>query len=294
MLNFFSTRELAHISLFGTLFVLLFIRSKKLRQSTTKLIKFIFEPKTFLIFDLFSLYVILILLPLTYHPLWENYYYKDFVFWILLGGYPTLINNIRTTNKEFRHIIWNQFIYSSFVEYLTGLITFNLLVEYALCILFSFLFIFDAYSKDKGNGIKLYKYIIILAEIILLAITIKTGISNFKEYSSRTTIIKMLIPIFFYVLSIPYIYGFIVYANYEELFCIIGFLEEKKQAPPNRKKDAINWCGINIDRIRVFRNLFSTNSFFTKQDLNDVYNKRKTIEQLTEEWFLEKHGGDII
>lgn len=285
LFDIISTREFAHITLLGLLFLILFARSKQLRNSTSKLIKLILEPKTFLIFDLFALYETTILLFVTYHPLWKNAFCKDFLFWIALGGFPALMNNLRMSKKEFRKMILKCFLYSSFVEYIAGLVTFNLMLEYILCIVVSFLTVFIAYSKDNKAISNIGESILGFIGVILIILTLHKGISNYKEYSSLDTFIKMIIPVFFFISSIPYIYCFIVYAKYEELFCIIGILREKQESTPNRKRDALLWCRLDIDKISVFRKLFPINPSFTKQEFEKVVRKRITIEQLQDQWF---------
>lgn len=287
LFDIISTREFAHITLLGSLFLILFARSKQLRNSTAKLINLILEPKTFLIFDLFALYETTILLFVTYHPLWKNAFYKDFLFWIALGGFPALMNNLRMSKKEFRKMILKCFILSSFAEYIAGLVTFNLIIEYILCIMVSFLTVFVAYSKDNKAISIIGELILGLIGVVLIILTLRKGISNYKEYSSLDSFIKMMIPVFFFISSIPYIYCFIVYAKYEELFCIIDHLREKQESTPNRKRDALLWCRLDTDKISIFRKLFPINPGFTKQEFENVVRKKIMIEQLQEQWISD-------
>ena len=256
LFDIISTREFAHITLLGSLFLILFARSKQLRNSLTKLIKLMLEPKTFLILDLFALYETIILLFVTYHPLWKSEFFKDFIFWITLGGFPALMNNLRMSKKEFRKMILKCFILSSFAEYIAGLVTFNLIIEYILCIIVSFLTVFVAYSKDNKAISNIGESILGFIGVVLIILTLRKCIGNYKEYSSLDTLIKMIIPVFFFITSVPYIYCFIVYAKYEELFCIIDLLREKQESTPNRKRDALQWCRLDTDK-----SVFSESSF---------------------------------
>ena len=158
MFDIISTREFAHITLYGSVILFCFIKSEKLRHSLFSLIKLIFNPKAFLIFDFFTLYEAVMLLPITYLPFWKNAFYKDFIFWVILGGYPALLKNLKTSNADFRKMVFKQFIFSSAVEYLTGMITFNLLVEYFLCIFFSILIIADICCNIK-QGLAVLHYV---------------------------------------------------------------------------------------------------------------------------------------
>ena len=179
------------------------------------------------------------------------------------------------------------FILSSFAEYIAGLVTFNLIIEYILCIIVSFLTVFVAYSKDNKAISIIGELILGLIGVVLIILTLRKGISNYKEYSSLDSFIKMMIPVFFFISSIPYIYCFIVYAKYEELFCIIDHLREKQESTPNRKRDALLWCRLDTDKISIFRKLFPINPGFTKQEFENVVRKKIMIEQLQEQWISD-------
>ena len=77
---------------------------------------------------------------------------------------------------------------------------------------------------------------------------------------------------------------FIVISKYEELFCLINVIE-RSNSHATRKKDAFLWCGLNIDRISVFRKLYPLNREFTKKEFEDLYYKRVSIEELEDKWF---------
>lgn len=284
MFDIISTREFAHITLYGSVILFCFIKSEKLRHSLVSFIKLLFNPKAFLIFDFFTLYEAVMLLPITYLPFWKNTFYKDFIFWVILGGYPALLKYLKTSNADFRKMIFKQFIFSLAVEYLTGMITFNLVVEYFLCIFFSILIIADDYAEKQRHPLNCIKSIIFVSGIVLLAMTIRKSVIDFKNYNNMDTIIKMLIPICAYISSIPFLYMFIIIAKYEELFCLINGLE-RSNSHVTRKKDAFLWCGLNIDRISIFRKLYPLNREFTKKEFEDLYYKRVSIEELEDKWF---------
>ena len=155
MFEIISAREFAAITVLGSIFVFCLVRYKRIRTSTINLLESIFNPRAFLIFDIFAIYELLLLLAVTYLPFGENIYYKDFVFWLFLCGYPALINNIKTDLAGFRKLIWKQFLFSTIAEYLSGLITFSLLAEYIILLFGGFLFILDAVAEAQGKTIKL-------------------------------------------------------------------------------------------------------------------------------------------
>ena len=227
MFEVISTREFATITVLGTIFAFCLIKNKNMRTSTINLLASIFNPRAFLILDFFAIYETLLLLAVTYLPFWNNIYYKDFVFWLLLCGFPALINNNGTDLAGFRKLIWKQFIFSSIAEFLTGLITFSLLTEYIILILGGFLLLLDSFSETKGMSFNLLKTLIGILSVTLIAMTIYRAIDDFNNYSNAETLIKMLIPLCFYLSSVPYFYCFILFCRYQELFRFIAFCEKK-------------------------------------------------------------------
>lgn len=282
-----STREFAHITVFGFVFLFCFIRSEKVRNNTKRLINLIFDPKIFLILDLFTLYETIILLMVSYSPFWDCSYYKDYFFWLFLCGFPVFLNQ-KKSKKEFKQMILQLFLYSSIVEFLSGLITFSLAFEFVLCIVCSFIILFTANPSGNKKTRILGETMLGIIGLILTIMTIQKGIKNFNDYKSIDVFIRFLFPICFYFSSLPFIYGFTVYCKYEELFRIIDFLCNKQPNTPNRKKDVFHWCKFNIDKIGVFRKLFPRKPDFTKQEFEEVFKKRHTIDQLQERWLSER------
>lgn len=127
MINILSTREFASISLFTLVFMLALCKNQTLRHNTKKLIKQLLQPELFLLMDLLLIYELLIILLISRFTFWQNRYYKEFSFWILFGCYPALFNISHKNIKEFKKMIMTQFLFSSFVEFLSGLITFSLI-----------------------------------------------------------------------------------------------------------------------------------------------------------------------
>ena len=220
------------------------------------------------------------LLFLSYLPFWKCIYYKDFAFWLLLCGYPTLIGNNRTDQKGFRDLIWKQFIVSSIAEYLTGLITFNLLVEYVLLIICSFLVIFDTYIETSGRSSKLLKTVLGIIGITIITMTIRKVHNEFEHYNNLETLIKMLIPIGLYLSSIPFLYFYSLISRYQELFCIISLTEEKNDTHSMRRREALLWCGLCLKRVLSFRLLYPRYPDFTKEQFRLIIRKKLTIDQL--------------
>lgn len=285
MFNVISTREFANMSLFAFIFFYCSIRNPKIYKNLLKIFKMILHPKIFLIFDFFTIYSLLILLCITYKSFWDNYYYKDFCFWIVLCGYPTLFEVIKMNLKDFKHLILKQFMFNTFAEYMTGLITFNIVLEYLICIV-CFVFVLLPYCvKDSKKELSsICNSVIMAVSLFLTVMTISKGIINFKDYNQIETIIKLLIPVSFSILSVPFLYIYMLYCRYEELFCIINHLQKRNQVPSNRKRDALLWCGFNIDKIIIFRKLFPSNPYFTIEEFKDVTKGRITIDQLREKW----------
>lgn len=282
MFEVISTREFATITFFGILYISSFIKSKKMRADTWKFLSIVFDPRAFLIFDWFAIYETSLLLCITYLPFWKNAYYKDFVFWIFLCGFPFLISCNDNNQKSFRKIIWTQFFFSSISEYLTGLITFNLFVEYFLLIACSFLVIIDYLIEKEGHSSWILKGILGAFSVAIIIATIVKGANDFEKYDSIETIIKMLIPIGFYFSSVPYYYFFILIARYQELFCIINSLEKKYNKHTARKREALIWCGLSIDKVKIFRQLYPRYPNFTKDHFISITRKKLSIDQLME------------
>ncbi len=284
MFDILSTREFAHISLFAFVFFYSLAKSEGVRKSTKKLILLVFEPAAFLIFDLFALFEVIVLLFVSNLNFWEPVYYKDFIFWLVLGGFPALFQDMRISKEGFRKMIWKHFIWSTVVEFITGLITFSLFTEYLICIFGTFMVLFNYHAEANGHPWRLGQAIMGIFVLTLMGATIYKGIASFNEYGNKETLIKLLIPLGFYCSSIPYLYLFYLFSRYQELFVIISMLEKRNMSPPNRKRDALSWCRGNLDKLSAFRRLYPRNPYFTKDEFLLVCNKTLTVEELIDRW----------
>ena len=242
----FTTREVAlAFWLTITLIVLLIVENIRKniiifikRLITIKIIIFYLIPIIYSIFFSFCLYECLL-----NTDLWRTEYTKSVLFWTFFSGLPlcTYVVSGGLETGYFKKMVLDGFRFTVFVEYLTGLFTFNLFVEIIILPIFSIFFLLHDFTKTEEEYSELKTLFSIIIGFILIGYFAFTGIVAYSTYQSLDiieVIIGFSIPIILSIMFIPIIYLFALYAKYELIIC---------------KMKIKNYDGKNIEIFRIIK-----------------------------------------
>ena len=281
-----NSRELASITWGAILIIALIfysIKNAQLRYSLIAVIKAFFQIKIITSILLITAYVLLSVFILYLIQIWNFSQLKNTLFWYVLFAIGTMfsLNSI----KEDSHNFFIQTIKSSInlsilLQFIINFHIFNFLLELIIFIpLISILSIISTVANQLKGQILVKKLCDSLLIFIFLLFFIHFIIQTFKAPStfiSYQALQDFLTPIILTVLYLPFLWGFLLYIKYEEIFVRLQFHVKDKKL-------------ITLTKFLVIIN------FQTQKDLIDEWfhhikiHKIKNYQQLIDSISLMKH-----
>tara|TARA_R110000751_G_scaffold246033_2_gene346042 strand:- start:4333 stop:5178 length:846 start_codon:yes stop_codon:yes gene_type:complete len=279
MSDIFNNRELA-ILIWLTLILILLSFKKGILKSYFDLLLAFFQDKIISSVLISIIYVELIILLLAIVNYWEMDLLKDTTFWYIGTAFLLMLNSNKALENKthFKKIFWNSFKLIVVLEFITNFYTFDLLWELVLIPIVSFIAILDAFAEQKNEHKpvkKLTQAILTIIGIIIFVYSAKKIITNSNEFLNVNSAQILLLPIILTLLFLPFLYFYVLYMKYENIYCRIGFrFKNKDKDFLNIKKRIFQECKLNL---RKLERLEKTNSFHHILDYSDL---EKTIKEL--------------
>ncbi len=224
----FNTRELASITWVAILIIALIfysVKNAQLRYSLIAVIKAFFQIKIITSILLITTYVLLSVFILYQIQIWDFSQLKNTLFWYVFFAIGTMFS--LNTIKEDSHNFFIQTIKSSvnlsiFLQFIINFHTFNFLLELILLIpLITLLSIISAVTNQTKDQILVKKLCYFLLAFMFLLFFIHFIIQIFKAPStfiSYQALQDFFIPIILTMLYLPFLWFFLLYIKYEEIF----------------------------------------------------------------------------
>lgn len=235
----FNTREIASIT-WGTIFIigLVFysLKNAQLRSSLIAVIKAFFQIKIITSILLITTYLVLIVSILYQMQIWDFSQLKNTFFWYIVFAIGTMfsLHTIKeNSNDFFIDTIQSSISLSVFLQFITNLHTFNFFIELILIVpIISILTIFSTIARQNSEQLRVKRLcdfllaVIFIIFFIYFLIQIFRDLSNFANYQ---IIQDFITPIILTILYLPFLWFFLLYIKYEEIFVRLPiFLENKK------------------------------------------------------------------
>ncbi len=223
-----NTREIASIVWMIICFVVIVFYSLKnlhLRSSLIAIIKSFFHIKIITSILFITSYLTPILWLLYQLQIWDFSQLKNTFFWYITFAIGTLfnINTIKENSQNFFiGTIKSSINLSIFLQFIINFHTFNLLIE--LIIIFpiiTILTVFSTVAQHNPEHLKVKKLCDSILIIIFFIFFTHFLIQIFRDpskFANYQTLQDFLTPIFLTILYLPFLWFFLLYINYEEIF----------------------------------------------------------------------------
>ncbi len=278
MTDIFNNRELAIIVWLTLIIILLGLKNGVLK-SYLELLKAFFQDKiisSILISVIFVEVIILLLALLDY---WKTDFLKETVLWFFGSAFILLINSRKALENKnhFKKIFQNSFKLIILLEFITNFYTFDLLWELIIIPVISFIVILDVfagYKKEYKAVKKLTQIILSIIGITLFSFAVRQIAISQGEFIKVDKVKIFLLPVILTILYLPFIYLFVLYMKYENLYLRIGFRFDTNDPVFKRIRRRIFLeCNLSIKKLEKLEKMETINYILEYADLNKTINE---------------------
>lgn len=261
VLDFFSTREWATITIIGGFVLYCFVFNKRVRASLYQVVKCFFVPK--IIMPILGAYVYFSAFTFFLYRLglWSTAIIRQTILFYLFTSVTLMFKYVRKPAELASKKYWNEALSVLFViEFYINAYTFSYFAELLIQIVIMIAWLManaDMITKEKTRvqGCFRVVYYISLSVVFLYGIcsVVVAGIENF----SFEMMVSIIYPVVGTILYYPYLYLLAVYAEYEWWKIVI-----ERSARGNRdeyimRKNAIfKCCKLNLSKICFIKSDF--------------------------------------
>jgi hypothetical protein len=216
-----------------SLFFVATLFNQKVRQSTSGLIKAAFSFKLITAVALLIAYVVGVICMLKDIGIWTPSLLKDTIVWFVFSGVALAFSFLSKNLDEgiLRKVIIDNIKVIVILEFVVDLYTFSLPTELFLVPFIAFIAGMDAVAKmDEKYSIvsKFTAFIQVAFGLVIISSAIIRAIQDYQSLETVDSIRQVALAPILSISLIPYIYIFVVYSNYEQIFVRLEFRREKE------------------------------------------------------------------
>ena len=254
LLDFFSTREWATITIIGGFILYCFVFNKGVRASVYHVIKCFFVPKVIL--PILGAYIYLSVFTFFLYKLglWSTAILRQTILFYLFTSVALLFKYIQNPAELASKKYWNEALSVLIViEFYINAYTFSYFVELVIQIVIIIAWIManaDMITKGekRARGCFRVVYYISLSAVFLYGVcsVVAAGIENF----SYDIVVSIVYPVVGTVLYYPYLFLLAVYAEYECWMIVIERSARGNRDDYKRRRKAVKrCCRLNLSKI---------------------------------------------
>jgi len=246
-----------------------------LRARIKDLLKSFFHYKILIPIFIMLLYLSGIVYFLFILELWNLDLLKDTIIWVFFVGLLMLFKYSTSNDKvNFpKEIIIDNMRLLIIFEFIVNTYSFPLYIEIFLVPLVSFFVLIGIVANRSPKYIKVSKLINIIQIIIglfILGYSIFRIILDFEQFASLKTLKDFLLAPILTLFTIPFIYCFLLYINYENVFIRLELGRNKEKGLKRyAKMRIIRFCKCKISRIKIILKL-KTNELMKLRNEKEV------------------------
>lgn len=220
-MSFIDNREIAKL-LWLVIVVSMVLAWRPARDSAKELVSAVLEKKLLLIQACFVVYCLVIVYFLSVNISFEMRHYWVAFLWVFIAGFGSVFSTIFDSPNVkavmFRDWVISVFSTTTLIEILVGLRSFHWLLEFLLLPVIVLLLYLTNSRKSQiatDSRLKVYRSILSLLGVILLAYSLFSLAVKPVSYVSGSFLVEISLPAFLSFLCIPFLYGLFLVVCYE-------------------------------------------------------------------------------
>lgn len=274
----FNSREIASFVWLIIIFCAALIKEKKMRVSLKN--AFLSFVKLKILITIF--FMISYLIPLIFYlkkiNFWDFSLLKDTILWFVFSGFIMIFSYLDGSNKKefFKNTVISNFKFLIIFEFIINSYNFNLIGEFIFIPFVTIISVIEKISENKEEYKavnKIFKTIIFFIGLIIIFLSFKHLILDYKEFQNLSTLKSLLLTPILTILFIPIIYILGILIEYDGLFCRLNMgLPKKNNIKLYAKFHLFKELKINLDRIYKANNMgiYNLMKIQTKEDVKEM------------------------
>ncbi|WP_226422234.1 hypothetical protein [Vibrio sp. E14] len=204
----------------------------EVRSAFSKLLQTFFVSQIVSVLGLMIVYMAIVISVLSELALWNTEQIKNTVFWCFSVGFLSLfeIDKLKKDRIHFKRLVVDNLQLLAVFQFVVGVYTFPLLIEAILVPLLVFIGILLAVAKtdEKYYQVKkVLEYLLFMFGVVLVCYTLYMLVTDFGEFGNEKTAYDFIVPPLLTLCYLPFIYMFLVYTTYEQVFSRLTFSIKK-------------------------------------------------------------------
>jgi len=277
----FDSSELASI-VWVVIILTVMVIYKPFRISFWSLIKIIFKKNMLMVLASIMLYTFFSVILLYKLDLWDFTLIKEVLLWFVFSA-TMMVYKLANNNKAkiyFVNYLNENFTYTLAVEFIIGLYTFSVLIEFLIVPIIFFIGILIAYSNKGGNEKinRFLKGIIMIIVLTIIGSKILHLTLHYGDYLKTELIKQFLIAPLLSLLFIPFLFLLHLYINYERIFTALEFAIKQPDQLRYAKHNAIRYFKADISGLDRWKDsLFNLTNVDNEKILTSIF-KIKSLQ----------------
>lgn len=253
-MHMLTNREIA-ISIWLVIVLVVLLLQKDIRSAVLDLVRGfmgIAAPIAIML-----LYISLIVFVLHIDGIWEVSMTKDSIIWVIGGAFVMLFNSDKAMENEthLKDILIRNLTMLLIVEYLISQYVFALWFEILLVPVLTILAMLQAFAGTDKKYLQtkgLLDGLLGIIGIALLAHAIYGVVLDINNFATLDTLRTIALPIILTLAFLPFLYGFVLWMKYENVFVRLKVFTQDKELARYAKWKIFLTCGLGLHNLNLW------------------------------------------
>jgi hypothetical protein len=278
--NTFTNREIA-ILVWSIVIIAWLLSQKSLRSSIVDLLKasVAITPPILIMF----LYVSVIVFTLYINHFWNSTMIKDTTLWVIGGALVMLFSSMKAMEDErhLRDVVVQNLAFLIIIEYIISQYVFALWIELTLVpvlTLLGMVQIVAATKKDFLSVKKLFDILLALIGLFLIAHALYGILSDVKSFVTPDNLRSFLLPPILSIAFLPFLYGFVLWMKYSNVFVRIKVFNIDKDLARYAKWQVFLTCGLSLECLNGWSKKMGVLHLENREDMRRITQEFKATK----------------
>lgn len=251
-----NNREIAII--FWSFVVSIFLlKSQVTRRALLSLFKSFLSKQLVITWLLMFSYISLLLTILMHFSLWDFSLLKEATYWSLGTAFIFLVNGVGSKDKNYiKKVLTESLKLLVILEFVINFYTFNLFIELAIVPVLVVITAMGAFIENKKEYQPIKKIIdwaLVFFGIGIIIFSLTKVVTKYSDLITLDNLRALVLPSLLTLLYIPFLYFFMLYATYENIFFRINSLmRENPDLGKYTKMKTLLINHLNLRKLQAF------------------------------------------